>query len=46
MVGAYVMGVCILEFNGEVFSEELEFYLEDMQVSVDDMRVGLDSLVS
>lgn len=45
MVGVYVMGVCIFEFNGEVYVEELEFYFEDMQDSFDDMNVGLDWLV-
>ncbi|HCL3668416.1 histidine kinase [Pseudomonas aeruginosa] len=44
MVGAYAMGVRILESNGEAYAEELESYFEDMQDSLDDMNAGLDRL--
>jgi len=44
MVGAYAIGVRILESSGQASAEELESYLEDMQASVDDMRAGLDKV--
>ncbi|WP_150304390.1 methyl-accepting chemotaxis protein [Pseudomonas saliphila] len=43
MVGSYAAVVQLIQAEGKVSKEEMQFYVEDMQASVRDMLAGIDA---
>ncbi|HDZ56387.1 MAG TPA: methyl-accepting chemotaxis protein [Pseudomonas xinjiangensis] len=43
MVGSYAAVVQLIQAQGKVSKEEMQFYVEDMQASVRDMLAGIDA---
>src|SRR5690606_14170349 len=42
MVGSYAAVVQVIQSEGNVSEEEMQFYVEDMQASVKDMLAGIE----
>ncbi len=42
MVGSYAAVVQVIQADGNVSEEEMQFYVEDMRASVKDMLVGIE----